>query len=95
MTEWNNYVTEQRETELKQIISEEHLNPDETRKFLTNTFRYGEVKTIGTDINKIMPPMSRFGSGNRTKKKQSIIERFQKFFEKYFGIGETPKFTKS
>lgn len=93
MTEWNNYVTEQRETELKQIISEERLNPNETRKFLTNTFRYGEVKTIGTDINKIMPPMSRFGSGNRTKKKQTIIERLQKFFEKYFGIGETPKFT--
>ena len=95
MTEWNNYVTEQRENELKQIISEERLNPDETRKFLTNTFRYGEFKTIGTDINKIMPPMSRFGSGNRTKKKQSVIERLQKFFEKYFGIGETPKFIKS
>lgn len=93
MTEWNNYVTEQRENELKQIISEERLNSDETRKFLTNTFRYGEVKTIGTDISKIMPPMSRFGSGNRTKKKQTIIERLQKFFEKYFGIGETPKFT--
>ena len=92
--EWNNYVSEQRAKELNQIISEENLNPEETWKFLENTFRYGEVKTIGTDINKIMPPMSRFGSGNRTKKKQIIIEKIQKFFEKYFGIGETLKFTK-
>lgn len=95
VTEWNNYVSEQREEELNQIIKEERLNPEETRKFLENTFRYGEVKTVGTDIGKIMPPMSRFGGGNRTKKKQTIIEKIQRFFDKYFGIGETPKFTNS
>ena len=95
VTEWNKYVSNQRENELNQIISEERLNSEETRKFLDNTFRHGELRIIGTDINKIIPPMSRFGSGNRTKKKQSVIERLQKFFEKYFGIGETPKFTKS
>ena len=95
ITEWNNYVSEQREKELNQIIKEERLNPEETRKFLENTFRYGEVKTVGTDINKIMPPMSRFGGGNRSKKKQTIIDKIKKFFEKYFGIGETPKFTDS
>ena len=93
--EWNKYVSEQREKELNQIIKEERLNPEEARKFLENTFRYGEVKTVGTDISKIMPPMSRFGGDNRTRKKQTIIERIQKFFEKYFGIGETPKFTHS
>lgn len=95
ITEWNSYVSKQREEELNQIIKEERLNPEETRKFLENTFRYGEVKTVGTDIGKIMPPMSRFGSGNRTKKKQTIIEKIQRFFDKYFGIGETPKFTNS
>lgn len=94
VTEWNSYVSKQREEELNQIIKEERLNPEETRKFLENTFRYGEVKTVGTDIGKIMPPMSRFGGGNRTKKKQIIIEKIQKFFDKYFGIGETPKFTR-
>lgn len=95
ITEWNSYVSKQREEELNQIIKEERLNPEETRKFLENTFRYGEVKTVGTDIGKIMPPMSRFGSGNRTKKKQTIIEKIQRFFDKYCGIGETPKFTNS
>ena len=89
IAEWNHYVSEQREIELNQIIKEENLNPEETLKFIENTFRYGEVKTIGTDINKIMPPMSRFGGGNRAKKKQNIIDKIKKFFEKYFGIGES------
>ena len=34
-----------------------------------------------------MPPVSRFGGGNRAKKKQTIIEKLKAFFEKYFGIG--------
>lgn len=88
ITEWNKYVSEQREKELNQLIHEENLNPAETYKFLENIFRLGEVKTVGTDINKIMPPISRFGGRNRTKKKQTVIEKIKNFFEKYFGIGE-------
>ena len=88
ITDWNNFVSEQREKDLKQLVKEERLNPAETRKFLENAFHYGEVKTFGTDINKIMPPVSRFGGGNRTKNKQNIIEKLKIFFEKYFGIGE-------
>ena len=29
---------------------------------------------------------SRFGGGNRTEKKKTIIQRLAQFFEKYFGI---------
>lgn len=86
ITEWNKYVSEQREEELNRLIKEERLNFEETHKFIENTFRNGEVKTVGTDINKILPPMSRFGGGNRSAKKQSVIEKLLKFFEKYFGI---------
>ena len=45
-----------REEDLEKIIQEEKLKPDETRKFLENAFREGEVKTVGTDIDKLMPP---------------------------------------
>ena len=93
LTEWNKYVSEQREKDLQQMIEEERLNPAETRKFLENSFRYGEVKIVGTDISRIMPPMSRFGGGNRAEKKQTIIDKLIKFFEKFFGIGESPRFT--
>ena len=87
MNEWNDYVYQQREADLNQIIQDEKLKPEETRKFLENAFREGEVKTVGTDIDKLMPPVSRFGGGNRAKKKQTIIEKLKAFFEKYFGIG--------
>lgn len=80
-----------------QIIKEEKLKEPETRKFLENAFRDGEIKTTGTDIDKLMPPVSRFGGRNRAVKKQGVIDKLKSFFEKFFGVGgpfttEKPKF---
>ena len=86
--DWNKFVKQQEETDLKQLIAEENLNEEETRKFIDNSFRDGQVKTTGTDIEKILPPMRLFGGGNRSEKKETIIEKIKKFFEKYFGIIE-------
>ena len=86
MGEWRTFVAEQKEKDLQQIITEERLKPEETRKFIETAFRDGSVKTTGTDIDKLMPPMSRFGGGNRAEKKQGIIAKIISFFEKYFGI---------
>lgn len=93
MFEWHDYVVKQREEELETIITEEKLKPEDTRKFLENAFRDGEIKTAGTDIDKIMPPVSRFGGGGRAKKKQGVIDKLKAFFEKYFGIGGSNSFT--
>ena len=87
MTEWHSYVAKKREEELVQIIKEEKLKEDATRKFIENAFRDGEIKTTGTDIDRLMPPISRFGGGDRTTKKQGVIEKFKSFFEKFFGVG--------
>jgi type I restriction enzyme R subunit len=87
MSEWLSYVAERREEELVQIIKEEKLKEPETRKFIENAFRDGEIKTTGTDIDKLMPPVSRFGGGNRVAKKQGIIDKLKSFFEKFFGVG--------
>ena len=84
--DWRKFVVEQKETDLKALIEEENLNDEETRKFIDNAFRDGQVKTTGTDIEKILPPMRRFGGGNRNERKQTIIEKILKFFEKYFGV---------
>lgn len=97
MKEWHDYVAEKREEELVQIIKEEKLKEPETRKFLENAFRDGEIKTAGTDIDKLMPPVSRFGGRNRAVKKQGVIDKLELFFEKFFGVGgsfttEKPKF---
>ena len=87
MAEWHRFVAEERERQLVQIIHEEKLREPETRKFLENAFRDGELKTTGTDIDRLMPPVSRFGGGARAKKKQTVIEKLKAFFERFFGIG--------
>ena len=91
MDDWGKFVKEQKEIDLKKIINDEDLNEEETRKFLDNAFRDGQVKTNGTDIEKILPPMRRFGGGNRAEKKENIIVKVKKFFEKYFGLGTADK----
>lgn len=84
--DWRKFVREQKETDLDVIIGEEKLKQEETRKFLNNSFRDGTLKTTGTDIDKILPPASRFGGGDRAAKKQGVIARLMQFFEKYLGL---------
>ena len=53
---------------------------------MDNSFRDGVLKTTGTDVDRILPPVSRFGGGNRAAKKDGIIAKLQAFFDKYFGL---------
>ena len=87
MLEWRTFVAEEKERQLVTIIQEENLKDEETRRFMDSAFRDGSVKTTGTDIDKLMPPISRFGGGNRAEKKQTIIEKLKGFFDRFFGIG--------
>ena len=86
MLEWREFVADEKERQLAEIISDEKLKDEETRRFMESAFRDGEVKTTGTDIDKLMPPISRF-SGSRAEKKQTVIEKLKTFFERFFGIG--------
>ena len=91
--DWQRFVKEQREKDIQNLITEEKLKSEETRKFVENAFRDGVLKTTGTDIDRLMPPVSRFGGGgSRDKKKQTIIEKLKAFFEKYFGIVDSGEY---
>ena len=83
---WKDFVRQRKDEDLKEIIDSEHLKPQETRTFIDNSFRDGQVRTTGTDIDRILPPMSRFGGGNRQEKKKSVIDKIQAFFDRYFGL---------
>lgn len=48
----------------------EKLKLEETRKFIVNAFRDGTIETTGTEIDRLMPPVLRFGGGGRVKKKK-------------------------
>ena len=81
--DWKKFVDEQRENDLAVIIEEEKLKAEETHKFMDNSFRDGMLKTTGTDIDAIMPAVSRFGGGNRAEKKKRVIDRLMAYYEKY------------
>ena len=79
-------VREEKEKDLEKVIEEEKLKPEETKKFIDNSLRDGTLKTTGTDIDKLLPPVSRFGGGNRAEKKLGVIEKLKVFFDKYLGL---------
>ena len=83
--DWRKFLHERKEADISAIIEEEKLKPEQTRRFIDNAFRDGVLKTTGTAIDRIMPPVSRFGGG-RAAKKQGIIEKLMLFFEKYSGL---------
>lgn len=78
--DWQRFVQQQRETDIQNLIKADKLKAEETRKLMDNAFRDGVLKTTGTDIDRIMPPVSRFGGGKRDAKKQSVIEKLKQFF---------------
>ncbi len=84
-SDWQRFLQERREADLAALIQEEKLKPEETRRFMENAFRDGVLKTTGTALDQILPPISRFGGG-RAEKKQGIIEKLLRFFEKYGGL---------
>ncbi len=44
------------------------------------------VQSMTTDIDAIMPPVSRFGGGNRAEKKKQVIDRLRAYYEKYLEL---------
>lgn len=87
--EWLKYVDEQRENDLVAIIKDEKLKDKETHIFIENSFRDGVLKTTGTDVDAIMPAVSRFGggsAGNRSETKKRVIDRLLAYFEKYLDL---------
>lgn len=87
--DWIKFVEDKKRAELDTIIQEENLHHDETYKFMRNAFRNGAVATTGTAITKILPPISRFTEDfARTKKREAVLEKLTKFFERFFSISK-------
>jgi type I restriction enzyme R subunit len=85
--DWNSFVSARKVDELDGIISEENLNREETYKFVANAFRDGYVQTTGTAIARVLPPVSRFSpGGERTKKRETVLEKIIAFFNKFWDI---------
>ncbi|MCX6732322.1 MAG: type I restriction endonuclease subunit R, partial [Candidatus Roizmanbacteria bacterium] len=85
--DWRKFVDEKKIEELDGIITNESLDRDATYQFVRNSFRDGSVPVAGTAISKVLPPVSRFSpTGERSKKRESVIDKLTSFFEKFFNI---------
>lgn len=75
------------EAELNQIIAEERLKEEETKRFVDNSFKNGEIQSAGISFAKILPPISRFSpTGDLAKKKETVLEKLKEYFDRYFTI---------
>lgn len=85
--EWRAFIAARREAELKTIIRDENLKSEETRDFVDTAFRDGQIRTSGTAITRVLPPVSRFSAdGGHGEKKQRVIEKLTAFFERFFDL---------
>jgi len=85
--DWQKFVKEKKIEELERIIKNENLDREATYKFINNAFRDGSVSSTGTAISEVLPPVSRFTqSGERTKKRESVLSKLTSFFERFFDI---------
>ncbi|GAA2035953.1 type I restriction endonuclease subunit R [Agromyces tropicus] len=88
--EWEAFIVARRQAELAAIIAEEKLRDAETRSFVDAALADGSLRTTGTAITKVLPPVSRFAAGaGHSEKKQRVIQRLSEFVERYFGLEPT------
>jgi len=85
--QWCAFIADRRETELEEIISEHKLKPEPARRFMDAAFRDGELRTGGTAITKVLPPVSRFAAqGRRADTKKRVIAALNHYFDRFFGL---------
>ncbi|MEV8158106.1 type I restriction endonuclease subunit R [Kocuria salsicia] len=85
--QWQAYISTKRESELQEIIETHKLKLEETQSFVDEAFRDGQLRTAGTEITRILPPVSRFNrESNHGDKKKRVIEALSRFFERFRGL---------
>lgn len=85
--DWQEYVKVQKNIELDKIITEENLNKQETYNFIEKAFRNDFIQETGTELNKILPPISLFTKDNeKGRKRIKVLDKITAFFNKYRDI---------
>lgn len=85
--EWQAFIAAKRQTELETIIAEENLRAEAARAFIRDAFREGTLRTSGTSITRVLPPVSRFAKvGGHGEKKQRVVEKLSAFFKRFSGL---------
>ena len=83
--EWDKFVAEQKETELKTIIAFYNLKEPETRAYLSQSEADGYISSSGTALASVLPPLNPF-LPQRAEVKAKVFEALEKLFNRYRNV---------
>lgn len=72
--------------EAQELITEENLNADAAKRYISNSLKREYASENGTELNAVLPKMSPLNPQYLTKK-QSVFQKIAAFVEKFKGVG--------
>lgn len=80
------YAQEEQQREVKELIEEEKLNEEATKRYITASLKREYASENGTELNAILPKMSPLNP-QYLSKKQNVFQRIVNLVEKFKGVG--------
>jgi len=80
------FAQAEQQREAQELISDENLNAEAARRYITNSLKREFASENGTELNAILPKMSPLNPQYLTKK-QSVFQKIAAFVEKFKGVG--------
>jgi len=80
------FAQAEQQREAQELISDESLNAEAARRYITTSLKREFASDNGTELNAILPKMSPLNPQYLTKK-QSVFQKIAAFVEKFKGVG--------
>ncbi|MCB9334587.1 MAG: type I restriction endonuclease subunit R [Flavobacteriales bacterium] len=80
------YAQEKQKSEAQELISDENLNEEEAKRYISTSLKREYASENGTELNALLPKMSPLNPQYLTKK-QSVFQKISSFVEKFKGVG--------
>ncbi|HCQ12744.1 type I restriction endonuclease subunit R [Flavobacterium sp.] len=81
-----NYAQDKQKKEVSELITEENLNEEAAKRYITASLKREFANENGTELNTILPKMSPLNPQYLTKK-QNVFQKIAAFVEKFKGVG--------
>ncbi|WMN11728.1 type I restriction endonuclease subunit R [Marivirga salinae] len=80
------YAQRRQKSEASELITNENLNEEAAKRYITNSLKREYASENGTELNSLLPKMSPLNPQYLTKK-QSVFQKIASFVEKFKGVG--------
>ena len=80
------YAQNKQKTEATELITEENLNEEAAKRYITTSLKREYASENGTELNALLPKMSPLNPQYLTKK-QSVFRKISLFVDKFKGVG--------